>query len=153
MTIASSVYANTFVPGAFDIIPSLNTTDPDLSFHFFAPNSMTYYSATNDPFFSASGNFTAADGNIAPDNYVHIMACTDQRQFRTPSTNASTLLTGLYKTGYSALGFNLNQKATVERMILALAFCNTFNTVNGQNSAALQATSKLYQLLSPQAAE
>ncbi|KAE9375047.1 hypothetical protein N431DRAFT_455753 [Stipitochalara longipes BDJ] len=110
---------------------------------------VTYFSPTDDPFFSASGNFTAADGNIAPDNYVHIMACTDQRQFRNPHTNASTILTGLYNTGYSALGFNVAQTATVERIFLALSFCDTYNTVNGQNSAALQATSKLYQLFSP----
>jgi len=145
----TSVFANTFVPNGFNVTPSLNTTDADVSFHFFAPNSVTYYAPTNDPFFSASGNFTAADGKIAPDAYIHIMGCTDQRQFRNPSTNASTFLTGIYKTDYSALGFNSAQNATMDRIFLALIFSDTYDTVNGQDSSALQATSKLYQLFSP----
>ena len=77
------------------------------------------------------------------------MACLDQRQFRNPTTNDTTTLGNLESKECQSLGLNQQQNATIERMILALELSDTFNNVNGQNGAALQATSKLYQLLSP----
>lgn len=77
------------------------------------------------------------------------MACMDQRQARNPTNNATTLLGGLMQMDSGSLNLNPAQNATIQRLSLALATCDTYNTVIGQNSAALQASSKLWQLFSP----
>lgn len=109
---------------------------------------MNYYSATTDPFFLATGATLGPTGLIRPDNFVNVMGCLDQRQYREPNSNATTLLTGVNRTGFQDLFTNEQQKATAERIDLALLLSDTYNNVAGQNEAALKATGKIYQLFS-----
>lgn len=137
-----------------ELYTDFNRTDADVSFHFFTPNAALYTEAVYDPFFSANGTYTTnVTGTLyyQPDNYVHVMGCADQYQFREPISNRTTLLTGLQIAKTLALELDLNndQVASLTRLILSMQVSDTYNTINGQNSDALVASGLLYQLLSP----
>lgn len=121
-------------------------------FAFVGMQSVTFDGPSKDPLFLASGNYTLGD-RTAPDSYVQIMACMDQRMIRNPVNGYQTTPLGLSQLeggmAWTELGFNDAQFATAMRLISNMATTDTYNTVNGQNSAALQATSLASQLFSP----
>ena len=154
MLCRSSVYSYATVDNGLELYTDFNRTDADVSFHFFAPNAALYSEAVYDPFFSANGTFTETVNGVLyyqPDVFVHLMGCADQYQFREPISNRTTSLTGLQIAKQLALelGLNSDQVATLTRLTFSLQTSDTYNTVGGQNSDALVASSLLNQLLSP----
>ncbi|KAF4554665.1 Hypothetical protein D9617_4g004200 [Elsinoe fawcettii] len=145
----NAAYSRAGISTGMQVVPSLQQEDADLSFVLFAQNSVQYTGPTLDPMFSASGAITTSGGRIGPDSWAHIVVCMDQKQARNPITNATTRIAGYAQLDGAALALNTAQNATLSRLHAHLFASDTYNTVAGQNGAALLASSKLWQFSSP----
>lgn len=90
------------------------------------------------------------DVYYASDNLVSVMGCIDQTQIRDPTTNNTTVLSGLQSLAgqVSNIGLNLAQVATASRFIIPSEQNLMFNSVNGLQTAALKAQDSLFITLS-----
>lgn len=117
-----------------------------------AQNSVSYLAPVADPWLSSNQllNDSDAYSNLilyGPDEYVNVMACTDQYQLCNPNSSpydCTILGSGKdFRNGFLQIGLNPYQLATARRLSLALLWSTTFQTVNSLGSTALLARDRL----------
>ncbi|KIW73509.1 hypothetical protein PV04_01622 [Phialophora macrospora] len=140
---------------AFLAIPELNPPDADLTIIFLASNAIKYNYPTSDPFFSANfyvdlGSYNGINlSYFSADEYVSVIACTDQYQYCNGNDRARcTPLTG-YQQAWAAIDatkLNLNevQYTVASRIALSSRSLSTFHSISGRGASALRAQETIY---------
>ncbi|KZF21368.1 hypothetical protein L228DRAFT_262392 [Xylona heveae TC161] len=133
-------------------VPELNRTDGDISIYILTPNSISYQSPVDDPFYAAHDERWEVVGKLnytyyLTDFYLHVIGCVDQYQYCNPTNGECTPLTGLTPAhaAIDRLGFNAAQSSVASRIALTGTYISTYYSVNPLGTAALQATESLYQ--------
>jgi hypothetical protein len=131
-----------WVPG-----PVLSRTDAEVGIFFLAPNGIQFSKPSDDPWFSAHFNVSLpsyASINLdfwLSDEYVNVLACTDQHQYCNPTNSQCTPLTGVSQAFESINVTNMNpiQATTVMRIGLSTGQTSISNSVGGRGASALRA--------------
>ncbi|KPI39496.1 uncharacterized protein AB675_5103 [Cyphellophora attinorum] len=151
-----SITASPGSSAGWNPIDELARTDADISLIFLAPNSIQFYKPNTDPMFAATTKFDAGstasiDGTYyTSDNWVNIMACTDQYQYCHPNSNPAdnkdqcTPLTD-YATAWTSIydpKLNLNdvQQLVASRIALNSRALSIHHGISGRGASALRAT-------------
>jgi hypothetical protein len=137
-------------------VSALNVSNADISAHFLAQNSVLYLAPVQDPWLSANQLFNESEPGLelilyGPDEYVSVMACTDQYQICNPTTSPyDCTIIGSQKDlreGSRQIGLNPYQLATERRLGLALEWTSTYQTVVSLSNTALLARDRLVDFI------
>lgn len=134
-----------------DPIPALNRTDAAITLMFLAPNTVEYARPVLDPWFRATlpMNTTDFDGinstMYTADQWIGVLACADQFQFRNPANGMSTPLTSLkfMPEEVAKLEYNQLQTATVVNLYRTVGTGTTYHSVQSLGANALRASDTL----------
>jgi hypothetical protein len=135
-----------------------NRTDADISILFLTPNTISYNSTVEDPFFLTGASYVlSVNGQnyslYAPAYYVNAMGCIEQHRFCNPRVpNLCTPYTAYLNFQdtpgpLTTLNYNPTQLATAERIAAGLEMTLTYNSVNNRRGAALLASQTVSDLL------
>ena len=131
-------------------IPELARKDADISLIFLAPNAIKFYELNTDPMFSATiaadaGSTSQVDASyFLSDEFVNVMACTDQYQYChpqnpskcTPLTDYATAWLSIYSP---ELHLNKIQQAVASRIALQSRTLSIHHGISGRGASALRA--------------
>lgn len=133
-----------------DFLPALNVSNADVSAHFLVQNSVQYFSPVSNPWLSAHQVFSDSSSGqslilYGPDEYITVMACTDQYQISNPTTADCTTLGSQLnlRTAAKLIGLNSYQLATADRLYNGLIQTTTYAIVYHLGSDALLAQDRL----------
>ena len=129
-------------------IPEIHRDDADVTLVFLAANAIKFLEPNSDPLFSANfkvevpGIDGADNSYYSSDEYVDLLACTDQFQYcDAEDDRRCTPLTGYMQawTAINATGMNSVQGLVANRIALYTRELSIHHAIGGRGAAALRA--------------